>query len=372
MRRLLKSFSLVFSDPSVFILKLRTKWITPTNWLTKVSRRIYCFLVPNNFPILEGNADRLLFVYDTISSPVTFDFLHNLYYVEWVRRRSSVRYIDMLLVYRPELDGSRGRDYISAIGDDNINWRIFNMLVSLSRLFPSVRRVYIVDSTEAFEIVKKYKNLHPVGYSYTTPKSSAVHLNEPGFSYFPVFKIADTAKKVVETNFPKTDGRMIVTITLRTCDYISVRNSDIASWVQFAEAIDSSKYRVIFIPDASADGVASFDAINAFERFDLASWNVEFRAALYQYAWINMGVVCGPLAISGLMEDVWTIMIDRSMEYPQEYYDSCYKYSGIEPGIPPQFYSKNCHFYLGVDNKETILRLFNRFTIDRPDSLKTA
>ena len=361
MNRFLKLFLLLLSDPKEFSLKIITKWITPTNWITKTLRRIYCLLVPNRFSLSEVNVDRLLFVYDTVSSPVTFDFLHYLYYAEWLRRCTGNKNIDLLLVSRPNLNASRGKEYISAIGDDNINWRIFNMLISLARLFPSVNRVYVVDATDAYEIVTKYKNIHPAGYGYASPKSAAVKLNESGFSNFPVLKIANTAKRVVEATFPQTDGRKIVTITLRSCDYIAVRNSNVASWVQFAKTIDSSKYRVIFIPDASVDGIDSFEHLDIFDRFDLASWNIEFRAALYQYAWINMGVVCGPLAISGLMDNVWTVMIDRSLEYPADYHDSCYKYSGVEPGKTPQFYSKSCHFYLGVDDLESLLRIFNKY-----------
>lgn len=73
-----------------------------------------------------------------------------------------------------------------------------------------------------------------------------------------------------------------------------------------------------------------------------------------------MGVASGPLAISGLMEKVWTVMIDRTMDYPENYRTYILS-NGNVPGKAPSFYSKSCQFYLGKDSKETILKLFNEY-----------
>jgi hypothetical protein len=171
--------------------------------------------------------------------------------------------------------------------------------------------------------------------------------------------VSDTARKIVEAYFPYSDKRRIVTITLRTYSFISARNSDIASWVEFARELDQSKYKVIFVPDASPHGVLTFGEINEFEVFDAACWNIDLRAALYSRAWMNMGVVGGPLAISGLMEHVLTIVIDRSLDCPPDYREHIHSSTGVVPGERVKFYSKSCHFHLGKDRKETIQMLFN-------------
>ena len=69
-----------------------------------------------------------------------------------------------------------------------------------------------------------------------------------------------------------------------------------------------------------------------------------------------MGVACGPLVISGLMENVWTIMIDRTLDYPKDYAKNLVSH-GHYPGKVPIFYSKHCHYHLGKDDKQTILDL---------------
>ena len=193
------------------------------------------------------------------------------------------------------------------------------MLYPLCNLFSSLGRVYIVEQEEALEIVKRYQNVHPEGYNFSNFKSADVRLDLPGVDFYPALTISDTARKIIEAYFPQKDDRQIVTITLRNYDYIQARNSDIKSWVEFAGELDPEKYRVVFIPDASVHGIESIEQLNGLEVFVPACWNIQLRAALYRRAWTNMGVTCGPLAISGLMENVWTIMIDRTHDLPKDY-----------------------------------------------------
>jgi hypothetical protein len=352
--------NLLAVNPKRFFVRVQQKFLAPSNWLVLNLRRIYCMLVPNRSILSNCNNDRLLFVYDTLLNPVTFDFLDYLYYAIFLSRQTSKKYVDILIVSRSNMELSREEHYIAAVGSDNIEWRLTNLIIPLSRLFPSVGRIYMLDQEEGFEIVKRYPNVHPEGYSYITPKTAAVRRDDPNLQYYPTLKVCDTAKKIVEAYFPLTDKRRIVTITLRTYDYIPSRNSNIACWVDFANELDPLKYRIVFVPDASMHGVASIDEIKNFEIFDSACWNIELRAALYQRAWMNMGVACGPLAISGFMEPVLTIMIDRSLDYPVDYLEGIVS-SGITPGETPNFYSSSCRFYLGQDNKETILKLFNEY-----------
>lgn len=362
MKKLWRALKLLFLNPKRFVNRVQQKFLAPSNWLARALRRIYCLFVPNRSILSNGNDDRLLFVYDTLLNPVTFDFLHYMYYADWLRRRAGKAHIDILLVSRSNLANSREESYVAAVGSDNIDWRLTNLIIPLSRLFTSVGGVYILDQKEGFEVVKRYRSVHPEGYGYASPKTAIVRLVDvPGLNYLPVLTVCDTARKIVEAYFPVADNRRIVTITLRTYDYMSSRNSDVASWVDFASELDPLKYRVIFVPDASMHGVATFVNINKFEIFDSACWNIELRAALYQRAWMNMGVACGPLAISGLMEKVCTVMIDHPLNYPAAYLEGWRASGSVPAGKRPSFYSNSCRFYLGKDNKETILKLFNEY-----------
>ena len=189
-------------------------------------------------------------------------------------------------------------------------------------------------------------------------------MDAPDFDWSGTLNCSNTAKGVINEYFPTTDSRKIVSITLRNYNHIPVRNSDVKSWVAFAQSLDPLKYRVIFIPDASVDGVRTFEEIGSCEMFDLASWNLDFRAALYSRSWLNMGVACGPLAISALMKNVRTIVIDRSLDYPSDYYEACYRNTGRKLGVPNSFDSKSFYLFLGKDTKDYILKLFNEFVAE--------
>jgi len=360
MSKLTSGLRLLFRNPKRFWLRLRNEMLAPTTGLASAARGVYTIFALNKLTSLDRNKGRYLFVYDTLLNPITFDFLHYLYYVNWMRQRLGLEYIDILIIKRSEIIASRESSYISAIGSDNLEWRLVNLVIPLARLFVAVGRVSIVDPVEAFNAVKNYTQIYPEGYSYASPKPAVCRLDQPGLTFKPELTISATAREIVDSYFSRSDCRQIVTITLRSYDYISCRNSDIASWVEFAKKLDPAVFRVIFVPDASVNGVAALPQLTSCEVFDSACWNLELRAALYERAWMNMGVACGPLAISGLLDSVWTVMIDRSLDYPEEYYRNVYS-TGVVPGQPPNFYSRSCHMFLAKDDAQTISNIFSKY-----------
>ena len=74
---------------------------------------------------------------------------------------------------------------------------------------------------------------------------------------------------------------------------------------------------------------------------------------------MNMGVACGPLVLSGLMENVWTVMIDRTLDYPKDYAANLLL-AGHYPGKVPIFYSKHCRYHLGKDDTTSIIANFEK------------
>ncbi len=365
MNRLISALRLLIDDPGRFYQRLKIEFAAPTTRLTAILRRFFTVFYPNRGSSLARNNDRLLFVYDTLLNPITFDFLHYLYWANWRRKTSGKKHIDIIFVRRDETNNSREIEYVDAVGADNINWRISNLIFPLTRLFATVGRVSIVDPDDAYQLVKSYRSIYPEGYSYSTPKTAVSRLDQAGLEFDSVLTIPQTAKKIIESYFPRSDNRRLITITLRSYDYIACRNSDIESWVDFAASLDSSVYRIIFIPDASANGAILRNKILPYEIFDSACWNIELRAAIYHRAWMNMGVAGGPLALSGLMSNVWTIMIDRSLDYPIDYYNSVYS-TGVVAGKAPNFYSKSCHMHLGKDDKQTISNIFSEYIDKTP------
>lgn len=352
---------LAFSNPKRFVRRVHNEVLAPSGRLGRTARAIYCRIIPNRSPWSGGSQDHLLFVYDSLPSPVTFDFLHYLYYADWLRSELGRAHLDVLVVVRKNVSASREERYMAAIGADNLEWRVANIIMPLCRLFSSVGRVYVVEPEQAFEIVEGYHHVHPQGYAYASPNSAASRLDAPGMGFRPALTVSETARSVVDAYFPREERRRIVSITLRNYGYLAARNSNISAWAQFANGLDPSKYRAVFIPDASSQGVATLRDLAGCEVFEPACWNVELRAALYQRAWMNMGVVSGPLTISCLMEAVLTVMIYNPASFPADYLDLFRQQTGIVPGQRPLFYSPGCRFYHGADDRDTIQKVFDEY-----------
>lgn len=270
MNKLIYANRLLIVNPDRFYQRLKIEFVVPTTRITEILRRFFTGFFPNRINSLKRNDDRLLFVYDTIINPITFDFLYYLYLTNWRCKTSGKKYIDILFVRRDEMNNSREVAYVDAVGADNINWRISNLIFPLTRLFAKVGRVLIVDPDEAYEFVKSYQSIYPEGYSYSTPKTAISRLDQAGLEFDSVLTIPQTANKIIDSYFSRTDFRRLITITLRSYDYVACSNSDIESWVDFAASLESSVCRIKFIPDAYANGAISRNKILPYENFDSA------------------------------------------------------------------------------------------------------
>jgi hypothetical protein len=349
------------SEPRFFVRRLQNEARAPSTGFGRAARALYTSVVPNRPLLSHANEDRLLFVYDTLPNPVTYDFIHYLFHAEWLRREHGKAHLDVLLVVRENVAASREAHYVAAIGAGNLEWRLANILLPLCRLFPSLGRVYIVEQEEAFDLVERYEHVHPQGYGYARPITATCRLDVPGFVFRPTLKVPPPASAIVEAYFPPADPRKLVTITLRTYAYLTKRNSNIPAWAEFARGLDHARYRPVFIPDASVNGVAALPDLRGCEVFDSACWNLELRAALYRRAWMNVGVVGGPMTISCLMEDPITAMIFDPSSFPADYLAEYARNTGLAPGAPPTFYSPRCKFHHGADDLGTIQKVFREY-----------
>src|SRR5262249_5065021 len=94
--------------------------------------------------------------------------------------------------------------------------------------------------------------------------------------------------------------RRLVTITLRSYNYMPIRNSNLDAWVAFARSLDRQRYAVVFVPDTSQTIEGIPGVLHEFLLLPEAAWNVGLRMALYQQAYVNLGVNNGPMGLCWL------------------------------------------------------------------------
>jgi hypothetical protein len=94
--------------------------------------------------------------------------------------------------------------------------------------------------------------------------------------------------------------RRVVTITLRAYRYMPARNSNLAAWAGFARGLDPERYFPVIVPDTeqAIEGLPA--ELEGLTTMPEAAWNLPIRMALYQRAWLNMGVNNGPMGLCWL------------------------------------------------------------------------
>jgi hypothetical protein len=78
------------------------------------------------------------------------------------------------------------------------------------------------------------------------------------------------------------------------------RNSNLPAWVAFARGLDASRYCPVFVPDTNETIEGLPNELRDFRVFPEAAWNVPLRMALYERAFINLGVNNGPMGLAWL------------------------------------------------------------------------
>ena len=88
----------------------------------------------------------------------------------------------------------------------------------------------------------------------------------------------------------------IITITLRDSSYSEIRNSNLKSWINFYKWLKEKNYYPIFINDTEKINFKKNigSELDKFNCINIASLNCNLRLALYELAYLNTGVSCGP------------------------------------------------------------------------------
>ena len=99
---------------------------------------------------------------------------------------------------------------------------------------------------------------------------------------------------------PRLDGRRLVTITLRDYAFMTDRNSDTRAWTTFARRLPRDRYLPVFVPDTERTLDPTPEALQGLAILPEAAWSVPLRLALYERAFLNLGVNNGPLLMGAL------------------------------------------------------------------------
>jgi hypothetical protein len=255
-------------------------------------------------------ANILFAFYDLAVAPVTFDFLWFLAGAELARRRAGLAGVHVAIV--PGTHGGLRREspeYEARVDAAARRARIQTILLPACALWPSLSGVTLAASRDQAERLaaeagdavfpRRYEPAFP---SYPGPQEPLRAAREEEAS-IGVLRATDQDLHAVARLLTSRGctGR-IVTITLRSYDFTPERNSNIAAWAAFARSLDPARFSVVFVPDRERCLEPAPEALRGFPVFPEAALVLGLRMALYERAYLNLGVNNGPMGLCWLNE----------------------------------------------------------------------
>ena len=314
--------------------------------------------------------DVLFAFYDLQVAPVTFDFLWFLAAADLQRRRLGLRSVHVVIVPGSQ-DGLRREreDYDVVIDAKARQARIQNILIQACRVLPSYAGLTVASSRSEAAFLRSVLARHvlPVDYEPALPvfpgPQSCLDAARNGESGIACLRAPEEELRAVDAWTKAHAGsRRVVTITLRRYGYMPRRNSNLRAWVAFARGLDLTRYCPVFVPDTNDTIEGLPKELRDFLVFPEAAWNIPLRMAIYERAFINLGVNNGPMGLAWLNARVCyaTLKIETA-DVPQSSLKFIRSF-GFEPGKSLPFATPLQEWVWEDDTEEVITKTFRRLT----------
>jgi hypothetical protein len=319
---------------------------------------------------LRPRGDILFAFYDLGVAPITFDFLWFLVGAEIERQRRGQASVHAVIVPGPR-DGLRRENPELERSLDPVarRARIAGLLVPACGLLPTLSGVTVASSREhAADLVDAAAHaVFPASYEpalpcYPGPQEPLRVAREEG-SRVGVLRAAAADLRAVGTWLAAHGcDRPVVTITLRGYPYVPARNSNVAAWAAFARSRHGGRYSVVIVPDTEqcfAGVPADFAGLPVFYEAAVA---LGLRMALYERAYLNLGVNNGPMGLCWLNERThyitFKILNDAAPQTRPEYME----FLGFESGRSLPFATQWQRWVWAEDDLPVIEAAFDEMT----------
>ena len=320
-----------------------------------------------------GATETLFAFYDFKVGPITFDCMWFLAGADLERRRRGLDKVHVVIVPGPHEGVRRERDDYEAVVDPaNRSERVQSILIPACALLPRCSGLTQASSREEAGFLRAIAARHvfPSDYEPALPvyPSSRPCLDAARQGEGPIGTLRATPERLRNVDRwlaqREIGDRRLITITLRGYSYMPARNSNIEAWAAFARSLDRGRYLAVFIPDTdeTIDGVPA--ALDGFTLMPEAAWSVGLRMALYQRAFLNLGVNTGPMGLCWLNDTTrYATLKMATAGVPQTTLDY-FRVLGFEPGRSLPFATPFQQLVWEDDTQETIERVFARLVSD--------
>jgi len=325
------------------------------------------------------NKEILHCVYDLSTCLVTFDFFLYLVNAEIERIKRGLKYIKLYIVL--PLEGAENTiniEYSNFRNGEHANIhyildRVSGILEPLGRCHAKILSVsqHTKDDFQAVSQHWQSDVVFPENYHQSRILKKFYYSDFESDLRQYCFKIRgfigptqasqELVRRFIELN---ANGRKPVVITLREYDFQHHRNSSSEEWVRFIDELDSDVYFPVIVRDTYKVHT-SFPSCNAYI-FNEASIDLKIRIALYQQAFVNLSVNCGPSSLFYFLKNCDSIEFrDINPQSMSTTAEQMYSASLMVEGEQP-FYALPNHnrVHWGVADYANITKAFYDFISD--------
>jgi hypothetical protein len=305
--------------------------------------------------------------YDLQVAPITFDILWFLASAELERRRRDLPNVHVVIVPGRYFGVRQEReDYERVITAQARQARIHDMLIPCCNLLPTCRGVTLATTRDEGANIRSVvaRHIAPTDYEPAMPTTLGPHAcmdaARQGVADIACLRApAKELQAVQQWIAAQAGSRRVITITLRRYDYMPARNSNIQAWCAFARRLDLHRYLPVFVPDFYDLGNEPPAEIKAFVMFPEAARSITMRMALYQSAYLNLGVNNGPMGLAWLNERArYATLKMITPDVPQATIDYMQTF-GFEPGKSLPFAKSTQRWIWEDDSEDAITRTFS-------------
>jgi hypothetical protein len=304
----------------------------------------------------------LYLFYDLEVSPITFNFCETLGMANAYRKKLNLQYLYVVFVPGPN-DGLRKEmdNYECIIDKNTRHWIKSNVLLPLTQLVPTCSGFTNCASRSKAEDIRKIAHyVYPPNYLTLFPTDCPFYEGARSQST-DIMALESTTRALHYINqwiIPRAKGRKTITITLRQYNYMTARNSNIDAWSNIASWLEKNGYFVVIVPDTDAAMNIPPIELSQFVYCTEACWNIELRSALYESAYLNLGINNGPLALCWLNKKCRYIMFKIITPEASQTTEAALRKHGFIPGESPPFATKYQKWVWESDTIEVIQREF--------------
>ena len=319
-------------------------------------------------PKPEHAARTLFAFYDLQVSPITFDFLWFLVGADLERRRRDLDAVHVVIV--PGRAGGLRRereDYENVVDNEARAQRISNILLPACPLLPTCAGVTHAASRRHAGFIRAAlaTHLYPAGYELVLPvfagSRECLQNAGPDMPQIPSLRATADSLRVVDRWAAHNAGsRRIVTITLRNYAYMPARNSNMPAWIAFARALDAARFIPVFVPDLEQTLNGQMQELQGHPVLGEAAWNFGLRMALYERAYVSMGVNTGPMGLCWLNGRTNYATLKMAPANVPQTSPAFYRELGFEPGRLLPFATSTQELVWEDDTLVAIQRAFIR------------